>query len=47
MHRQRQLEVLGVSFLRFCDLEVKRDINNVLRTLSAWILNWEEQQDQK
>lgn len=35
--RQLRLESLGVRFLRFDDLEVKRDMNNVLRTIEIWI----------
>ena len=35
--RQKRLESLGVRFLRFDDLEVKRDMNNVLRTIEIWI----------
>ncbi|KAA9340530.1 endonuclease domain-containing protein [Adhaeribacter soli] len=45
--RQQRLETLGGSFLRFCDLEVKRDMRNVLRTISAWILNRHDQQGLK
>jgi len=35
--RQKELENIGVRFLRFDDLEVKKDINNVLKTLQFWI----------
>ena len=35
--RQKRLESLGVRFLRFDDVEVKRDMNNVLRTIEIWI----------
>lgn len=35
--RQNRLESLGVRFLRFDDLEVKKDMNNVLRTIKGWI----------
>lgn len=31
--RQAEIEKLGVHFLRFDDLEVKKDIDNVLRTI--------------
>ena len=37
VERQKRLESLGVRFLRFDDLEVKRDMNNVLRTMEIWI----------
>jgi very-short-patch-repair endonuclease len=35
--RQKKLESLGIKFLRFDDLEVKKDIDNVLRTIEYWI----------
>jgi len=35
--RQGKLENLGVQFLRFDDLEVKKNISNVLRTIEIWI----------
>jgi len=38
MDRQRQLENLGINFLRFTDLEVKQNMPNVLRTIESWIL---------
>ena len=37
-HRQRRLESLGVRFLRFYDLDVKRNIEGVLITIENWIL---------
>lgn len=36
--RQRELEQAGVSFLRFDDMEVKLNVDNVLRTIEDWIL---------
>ena len=39
--RQKRLESLGFSFLRFDDAEVKKDIHNVLRSIQGWIENWE------
>ena len=36
--RQKTLEKLGVHFLRFDDLEVKRNMNNVLRVIEDWII---------
>jgi very-short-patch-repair endonuclease len=36
--RQKELEKLGIKFLRFDDKEVKRDISNVLRVIEDWIL---------
>jgi very-short-patch-repair endonuclease len=41
IERQKRLESLGVSFIRFEDLEVKREIANVLRSIEQWILEWE------
>jgi very-short-patch-repair endonuclease len=35
--RQSNLEKLGVRFLRFDDLEIKRDINNVLSVIEKFI----------
>ena len=35
--RQKRLESLGVNFLRFDDLEVKKEIGNVLGTIEMWI----------
>ena len=35
--RQKQLEKLGVRFLRFDDIEVKRNMWNVLRVIGDWI----------
>ena len=37
LYRQRKLEELGLKFLRFTDIEVKRDMNNVLRAIVIWI----------
>ncbi len=35
--RQKSLEKLGIHFLRFEDIEVKKNINNVLRVIANWI----------
>ena len=35
--RQRSLEKLGIRFLRFDDIEVKKDLSNVLRVIEDWI----------
>jgi very-short-patch-repair endonuclease len=35
--RQRSLESLGIHFLRFEDIEVKKNMNNVLRVIEHWI----------
>lgn len=42
--RQSILENLGVNFLRFDDLEVKKEMSNVLRTIQYWI---EENMEEK
>ncbi len=35
--RQQTLEKLGVKFLRFDDIEVKKNMSNVLRVIEDWI----------
>ena len=35
--RQKELERLGVRFLRFDDIEVKKNMFNVLRVIADWI----------
>ena len=42
MKRQKRLEALGVRFLRFDDFEVKKDMNNVIRTIENWIEKYGE-----
>ncbi|PRY10119.1 uncharacterized protein DUF559 [Pontibacter ummariensis] len=37
--RQHELQQYGISFIRFDDLEVKKDMPSVLRTLEGWILD--------
>ena len=37
IERQKRLENLGVRFLRFTDMQVKKDIFNVLRAIEYWI----------
>jgi len=36
--RQRELENLGVHFLRFEDIEIKKNMWNVLRVIEDWII---------
>ena len=36
--RQKRLESLGVHFLRFDDIDVKKDMDNVLREIENWVL---------
>ncbi|MEQ8240235.1 MAG: endonuclease domain-containing protein [Cyclobacteriaceae bacterium] len=40
--KQRDLEEIGLTVMRFADVEVMHDINNVLRTIENFILNREE-----
>jgi very-short-patch-repair endonuclease len=40
--RQNKLENLGIKFLRFGDLDVKRDKEGVLRAIKRWIEMHEE-----
>jgi very-short-patch-repair endonuclease len=35
--RQKRLEELGIHFLRFEDIEVKKNMNNVLKVIEDWI----------
>lgn len=37
IERQERLEELGIHFLRFDDLEIKRNMVNVLRVIVNWI----------
>jgi very-short-patch-repair endonuclease len=39
--RQNKLESLGLQFLRFDDLEVKQNIENVLIRIEEWIIEFE------
>jgi very-short-patch-repair endonuclease len=38
MRRQKELESLGIRFLRFLDIEVKQDLGGVITTIRDWIL---------
>lgn len=44
--RQRKLEELGLSFLRFDDLDVKKNIVSVLRTIEGHIDEFEKMSPQ-
>ena len=35
---QEKLESLGVKFLRFLDIDIKKDMSNVLREIEHWVL---------
>jgi len=39
MERQRFLESLGLTVLRFNDIDLKKDLSNVLSAIEGWILN--------
>ena len=41
--KQRSLEKLGIYVLRFDDREVITDIENVLRAIEGYILNYEDE----
>jgi very-short-patch-repair endonuclease len=36
--RQKKLESIGLTFLRFDDIAVKKDIEGVLKTIEGWII---------
>ena len=40
--RQEQLEKIGLTFLRFSDLDVKSNLNGVLQVIENWIARREE-----
>jgi very-short-patch-repair endonuclease len=40
--KQKELEALGLTVLRFADIELMHDINNVLRTIEGYIEEFEE-----
>ena len=40
--KQKDLENIGLSIIRFADAEVMHDINNVLRTIEYYILDFQE-----
>jgi len=42
INRQKWLESRGINVLRFDDLEVKKDMDNVLSAIEGWIVDWEE-----
>jgi very-short-patch-repair endonuclease len=40
--RQGEVEHLGITFLRFYDIDVKVNMQNILRTIENWIKDFEE-----
>lgn len=43
LERQKYLEQMGIAILRFDDLDVKKDIANVLSSIEGWIRKNEKQ----
>lgn len=37
VQRQERLESFGIHFLRFSDIQIKQDMNQVLETIEWWI----------
>ena len=44
MRRQRFLESMGLTVLRFNDTAVKKDMDNIMMAIDGWIAGREEQQ---
>ena len=44
LERQERLESLGVRFMRFGDLEIKRNLNEVLDMIATWVEIFEAQE---
>ena len=42
--RQQKLESFGLSFLRFYDSDVKKNISDVLRAIGCWIEKFENKE---
>lgn len=42
LERQKKLENLGISFLRFTDFEVIKDMNQVFKVIECWIDEYEK-----
>jgi len=45
--RQEKIESLGITFVRFSDIDVKRNINDVLRALEITILEIEKNREKE
>ncbi len=45
--KQSKLEEVGLTVVRFADIEVMDDINNVLRSIENYILDFQEKLDEK
>jgi len=44
--RQSRLESLGVKFLRFLDIDIKKNMEGVLRSIDDWIDRFEKEHPQ-
>ena len=42
--RQKKIESLSISFLRFSDNEIKRNLDDVIQTISNWIDDYERRE---
>ena len=40
MNRRKDIGSLGITVLRFNDLDVKKDMDNVLHSIEGWILDF-------
>ena len=40
--RQKELELLGITFLRFNALDVVHDMVNIIQQIENWLLNYED-----
>jgi very-short-patch-repair endonuclease len=47
LKRQKWLESIGLTVLRFCDLEVKKDMRNVLMSIEGWINEYHQRNQPK
>jgi len=45
LKRQRKLESLGLSFLRFYDSDVKKNMDGVLKVVYNWIEDFEQKRN--
>ncbi len=45
VERQQWLEQYGLTVLRFDDLEIKKDMETVLRSIEGWIKKYEDEKE--
>ena len=43
--REKRLEGLGVSFLRFSDVDIKKNLEGVVQAIEIWIEKYENERD--